>query len=152
SLFLEGQSGAGKTELATLCQQHYGTWEARRLPGSWLSTGNALGELTFLAKDTLLVIDDFAPDGPATDIARSHREAGRIFRAQGNNASRKRLRSDTTFRPNKPPRGLILSTGEDVPRGKSVRARLLILGMHEGDLDWSRLTACQQDAATGKYA
>jgi hypothetical protein len=150
---LAGPTGTGKTELAALAQQHHGAGlDARHLPAGWSSTGNALEALAFAAKDALLVVDDFAPGGTAADVARLHREADRLLRAQGNQAGRTRMRADATLRPAKPPRGLILSTGEDVPRGQSLRARLLTLELAPGELDWSRLSACQRDAAAGVYA
>jgi hypothetical protein len=62
------------------------------------------------------------------------------------------MRADATLRPAKPPRGLILSTGEDVPRGQSLRARLFTLELAPGELNWTLLTACQRDAAAGRYA
>jgi len=71
---LTGGTGAGKTELAALAQQHFGAGlDARNLPGSWSSTGNALEALAFVFKDALLVVDDFAPFGNASDVARAHR-------------------------------------------------------------------------------
>jgi hypothetical protein len=153
SLHLAGPTGQGKTEVAALDQQHFGAGlDARHLPGSWSSTGNALEGLAFVAKDALLTVDDFAPGGSSADIARLHREADRLLRAQGNRAGRQRMRADATLRPAKPPRGLILSTGEDVPRGQSLRARLLVLELSPGELNWARLTACQRDAAAGLYA
>jgi hypothetical protein len=75
-----------------------------------------------------------------------------LLRAQGNRAGRQRMRADGGLRPPKPPRGLVLSTGEDVPRGQSLRARLLALELAPGELDWPRLTACQREAAAGRYA
>lgn len=153
ALHLTGETGEGKTELAALAQQHYGAgFDARNLPGSWLSTGNALEAVAFAAKDMLIVVDDFVPGADPQAAARLYREAERLLRAQGNAAGRLRLRPDATLRPAKPPRGLILSTGEDVPRGHSLRARLLILELPKGNLDWSRLTACQREAAEGQYA
>jgi hypothetical protein len=125
---------------------------ARHLPASWSSTGNALEGLAFLAKDAVLVVDDFCPTGAKADIARYHREADRLVRAQGNQSGRQRMRHDSTLRPMKPPRGLMLSTGEDVPRGQSLRARLLILDVSPGAVQWDTLTACQGDAAAGLYA
>ena len=80
-----------------------------------------------MAKDALLVIDDFAPQGSSIDVARYHAAADRVFRAAGNHAGRGRLDSTAKLREPKPPRALILSTGEDIPRGQSVRARLMIL-------------------------
>jgi hypothetical protein len=152
ALHLSGPSGAFKTELAALAQQHYGAGlDARHLPGSWSSTGNSLEALAFAAKDALFCVDDFAPAGGAADVQRLHREAERLLRAQGNSAGRQRMRSDGGLRPARPPRGLVLSTGEDVPRGQSLRARLLVLELGPGDVDLARLTACQQDAAAGLY-
>ena len=153
TLHLAGPTGAGKTELAALAQQHFGpTMDSRHLPASWLSTGNALEGLAFLAKDVLLVVDDFAPTGTLSDVQHYHREADRLFRGQGNQAGRGRMRPDGSLRPAKPPRGLILSTGEDIPRGQSLRARGLFLELGPNALDWPRLSGCQQDAASGRYA
>jgi hypothetical protein len=153
SIHLSGPTGAGKTELAALAQQHWGAGlDARHLPGSWASTGNSLEGLAFAAADALLCVDDFAPTGSTTDVARVHREADRLLRAQGNRSGRMRCRPDGTLRPARMPRGTILSTGEDVPRGQSLRARALVLELAPGDVDWGRVSACQRDAAANVYA
>jgi hypothetical protein len=153
SIHLAGPTGAGKSELAALAQQHFGAGlDARHLPGSWASTGNALEGQAFTLKDSLMVVDDFAPVGGAGDVARLHREADRLLRAQGNHAGRQRMRADATLRPAKPPRGLILSTGEDLPRGQSLRARLMVAELGPGELNWAQLTERQRDAAEGMYA
>jgi len=62
------------------------------------------------------------------------------------------LDSSARLREPKPPRGLVLSTGEDIPRGQSVRARLLILELAKGAIKPGALTKCQQDAHAGLYA
>lgn len=153
SLFLVGPTGAGKSELAALAQQHFGAGlDSRHLPGQWASTGNALEGLAFLAKDALLVIDDFAPGGSPIDAQRYHRDAERILRSQGNRAGRQRMTATATLRADKPPRGLVLSTGEDVPRGQSARARALILDVGPGIVRWETLARCQGEAAAGDYA
>jgi DNA primase catalytic core len=152
SVHLVGPTGQGKSEIAALIQQHWGAaMDARHLPASWLSTGNALEGIAFQAKDAVLVVDDFCPAGVKTDIARQHKEADRLVRAQGNRSGRQRMRADSTLRPSKPPRGLILSTGEDTPRGQSLRARMLILDVAPGMLKWDTLTSCQDEAAAGVY-
>ena len=103
-LHLAGTTGGGKTELAALAQQHFGAaMGSRNLPGSWLSTDNALETLAFGAKDALLVVDDFCPTGSQYDVQTMHRKADRLFRGLGNNAGRGRLRSDGTPRHTKPP-------------------------------------------------
>lgn len=155
SVHLVGATGAGKTELAALVQQHFGAaMHAKALPASWASTGNALESVAFQAKDAVLVIDDFCPTGAPADIQRYHKEGERVFRAQGNHSGRQRLRPDGTLRSAKPPRGLILSTGEDIPQGHSLRARLLILEVSAQTLlaHQAQFTVCQQDAAGGLYA
>jgi hypothetical protein len=152
-LHLAGPTGAGKSELAALIQQHWGPeLDARHLPGSWASTANALEGLAFTAKDAILVLDDFAPTGSTTDVQRSHLQADRVLRAQGNHSARQRMRADTTLRAAKPPRGLILSTGEDVPLGQSLRARLLVLDLGPDALNWKLVSTCQGDAGEGRYA
>jgi hypothetical protein len=155
-LHLVGHTGAGKTELAALAQQHFGAGlDARHLPGSWLSTDNALESLAFVAKDALLVVDDFCPTGSQYDLQAMHRKADRLFRGQGNTAGRGRLRADGTLRPTRPPRGMLLSTGEDVPRGQSLRARVMVVEVPQtgiGAVDWPKLTDCQAKAAAGRYA
>jgi hypothetical protein len=74
------------------------------------------------------------------------------LRAQGNRAGRGRCRTDGSPRPVRFPRGLIVSTGEDVPRGQSLRSRLFNVEISPGDVKTARLTACQRDAAAGLYA
>lgn len=150
---LAGQTGAGKSELAAMMQAHYGAGlTSRTLPGSWSSTANALEGLAFAGKDVLVTVDDFAPEGSSHDIARYHATAARLFRAQGNNAARGRMRADGSLRPNKPPRGMILSTGEDIPKGHSIKARTLILELEPGALNWPLLTTAQASASEGVYA
>jgi hypothetical protein len=153
SIDLAGPTGAGKTEVAALIQQHFGAGlDARHLPGSWSSTANSLETLAFHLKGAIFVVDDFAPHGSPADVARQHKDADRLLRAQGNRSGRGRCGPDGSLRPAKPPRGLILSTGEDIPKGQSLRARLCVLEVSPGDLKWDKLTEAQRDAAAGKYA
>jgi hypothetical protein len=153
TLHLAGPHGAGKTELAALAQQHFGAGlDARHLPGGWSSTANALEGLAFAAKDALFVVDDYAPRGATGDRQRLERDADRLLRSQGNRAGRQRMRADGSLRPHRPPRGLILSTGEDVPPGQSLRGRMLVLEVAPGDFKVPALTPHQQAAAAGRYA
>ena len=52
----------------------------------------------------------------------------------------------------RPPRALILASGEEVPRGHSVRARLLIVDVQPGDVDRTILSECQRAAQEGRFA
>ena len=51
-----------------------------------------------------------------------------------------------------PPRALLLATGEQVPQGQSIRARLLIVDVAAGDVDQAVLSDCQSVAARGLLA
>jgi hypothetical protein len=148
-----GSTGTFKTSVAALAQQHYGAeMDAGHVPCSWGSTAYSNESLAHAAKDVLLLVDDFCPTGSTADVQRYHREADKLVRGQGNRSGRGRCRTDGTVRPPKTPRGLLLSTGEDVPRGESLRARMFNLEFAPGDVDVQRLTACQEDAAAGLYA
>lgn len=148
-----GSTGVFKTELVALVQQHFGpAMNARHLPGAWSSTDNLLEAAAFGAKDTVFVIDDFVTVGSGVDVQRLHAKADRVLRAQGNHSARGRMRADGTLRPSKPPRGLIISTGEEVPIGQSLRARMMIVEIEPRQIALHALTACQEDASAGLYA
>ncbi len=152
SLFLCGQTGTFKTSLAAVCQQHFGPeMDAHHLPGNFFSTANALEEIAFAAKDALLVIDDFVPTGRTTDGA-LQQLAERVFRAAGNRQGRNRMGGGARLRSSRPPRALVLATGEDVPAGQSLRARLLIVEIRGGDVDRTVLEECQSGGQQGLLA
>src|SRR5215217_1484744 len=153
SLHLVGPTGAYKTEITALTQAYYGAaFNGRNLPGNWESTDNSLEKQAFLLKDAVLVVDDFAPTGTTGDVARMHRRADRLLRAQGNRSGRGRMWTDGTLRPQYHPRGLVVSSGEDTPRGQSLRARMLISEISPGDIDLNVLTEMQRAAAEGLLA
>src|SRR5215471_16274004 len=125
--------------------------DARSLPANFASTGNALEWLAFQAKDALLVVDDFVPRGRRGD-GELQSVAERLFRAAGNRQGRSRLGSGGRLREPKPPRALLLATGEEVPQGQSIRARLLIMEVGPGDVDRTTLRECQRAGQEGGLA
>lgn len=153
SIHLTGGTGVFKTAIAAVVQQFFGArLDARSLPGSWSSTPNAIEALAFVAKDVILLVDDFAPSGGAGSTSRLHQAAERVFRAQGNRSGRGRCGPDGSLRATRAPRGMILSTGEDVPRGASLRARFLTEEVGPGDIDADRLAEAQAHASAGDLA
>lgn len=157
SVHLVGRTNVGKTVLLGLFTQFFGPdLHDRNLPGSWLSTSNSLLALMALAKNAILPIDDFVPAGSQSDIERANRDADRVFRAQGNQAGRGRCSRDGTPRESRPPRCLIVSTGEDVPEGHSLNSRLLTLEVKPGDVlhpdKLEALSAAQKYARRGLFA
>ena len=153
SLYLAGPSGVGKTELAALAQQHWGApLNSRALPSQWQSTTNSLEHIGSVARDAVLVTDDFAPGDGGRDAAALYQAAARVLRAQGNQTGRQRLTRDGQLAPTRFPGCLRIATGEDLPRGGSILARTLVLELGPGELDLRLLTPFQQDAEDGPYA
>src|SRR5262249_24533659 len=147
SVFLAGRTGTFKTSVAALCQQHFGAaMDAHSLPANFASTGNALECQAFYSRHALLVADDFAPAGKQNDSA-LQKVAERLFRAAGNHHGRSRMEGDGQLQKQKSPRGLILATGEEVPQGQSIRARLVIVEVKAGDIDRELLSECQHAGA-----
>jgi hypothetical protein len=102
SKFLYGRTGTFKTELSALHQQHF-DFHARRLPTAFTSTANTNEMLAFIAKDAVLVVDEFHPPASGREREHMNRDAARLLRSQGNATGRRRIRPDGTLRPSKPP-------------------------------------------------
>lgn len=147
TIWIVGPSGSFKSTLAALALSHFGEFDVRTLPASWRDTANYLEKQMALAKDIPLVVDDWAP---AQDMSRAREyeiKAEQVARAQGNRMGRGRLRSDTSSRAKYVPRGLLLSTGEQLPSGQSHTARLFAVELELNSIDIAKLTAAQQQAA-----
>jgi hypothetical protein len=141
--WLYGRSGSLKSELASLAQAHFGAFDRKSLPASWSSTDNSLeSRLTTLA-DVLVTIDDFAPQADARADREQQQRAQRILRGVGNHSGRGRMRADLTHRPDRPPRGLALCTGESLPQGESINARLVAVEIDRDDLNLDAVSALQ---------
>ena len=151
-VFLPGKTGLYKSELSALMQQFFGAeMNAAELPTNWESTALSLVSLAFKAKDTLMVVDDYVPS-VGNDLSALNRKAELLFRGSANNAGRERLRSTLEHIEAQPPRGMILSTGEDLPAGQSLRSRIVFCEMEQGGISTSKLSACQAAARQGRYA
>lgn len=152
TVFVHGKSGALKSQLTALAVQHFGSkMDDKHLPGSWESTANALEERAFQLNHTLFLIDDYNPQGEHVDAAKLAKAADRVIRGGANQTGRGRLRADGTPRPERPARAQLISSGEDIPPGYSLRARMYIAPLGPGDIDTVKLTACQERAADGVY-
>jgi hypothetical protein len=154
SLFMAGATGAFKSEASGLMLQHFGGgFSARALPGNWSDTVTDLEMKSHAAKDAIFCIDDFKPNGRTKGEAdRLHNLADRIFRAVGNHAGRGRRAANLRQRPDYPARGFVVASGEDLPRGQSCRARLVILDFRRGDIPKDVLTRLQGHGRDGAFA
>lgn len=153
SLHLVGTPEAGKSELAALVTGHFGPGlDPKNALACWEDTDSSIEKALFQAKDSVGLVDDFRPGGNSKEVERSHAKTDRVFRGAFNGHGRARLRSDTTSRPDYFPRGLTLSTGEDLPRGLSLQSRVLMLRLPKGVTDWTIVTQLQNDRREGVLA
>jgi hypothetical protein len=143
ALALVGKTGSLKSTLSALFLCHYGNFERTSLPGSWESTDNALERLLFTLKDVIAVADDYAPRADVGTQRRQAARAQRIFRAMGNLSGRSRMRADRSLEQEHPPRGLLISTGEDLPPGQSILARTLCVEVNRDQLDLVAISNAQ---------
>lgn len=151
SLYLAGPTGVRKTSLALVYQSMFG-YSAPTPPIGWEATANALEGAAFAAKDSLLLIDDYAPTGNERAQKELQAKAARLLRSQGNAVGRLRMRADGSLAGDRPPRGALLITGEDLPPGHSVRARTLFIELNQGDVDLHALADAQALAREGVWA
>jgi len=154
SIHISGTMSQGKTELASIAAGHFGTGLGAKTPlEAWESTPSALERTLFLAKDALGVVDDFRPGESSQARQEMSRKADRILRGAYNRASRSRLSSDArTQKDAYWARGLILSTGEDLPDGESLKSRVLMLEWPAGAMRWDILSGLQADRERGLHA
>jgi hypothetical protein len=153
SLYLQGTTGTYKSAVVGVVQALFGkTFNGSNLPENWSSTGNAIEKKAALAKDAMFVVDDFVARGTQSDVARMHRDAERVLRSQGNQSGRDRMTSTTELRGANVPKGMICATGEDLPNGHSLQARLVIVNMKKGSTNTEVLSQLQDYAQTGDLA
>lgn len=151
SLYMAGPTGVRKTSLALVYQSMWG-YRSTIPPIGWEATANALEGVAFGAKDALLVIDDYAPTGHARSQQELQAKGARLLRNQGNATGRLRMRADGSMGGDRPPRGSLLITGEDLPPGHSVRARTLVIDIRRDDVRLDALSKAQRLARDGVYA
>jgi hypothetical protein len=142
SAFLTGPTGTFKTAIAKLVAAHFGVALADSPITSFESSVPHIEMVLHRLKDVLAVVDDFKP--ASTHPKDDHQSKARhVFSAIGNQEGRGRQRSDGSMRPARPPRALVLSTGETVPVGESTVARLLVLPLRKGEVKMARLSEAQ---------
>jgi hypothetical protein len=150
TVHLAGATGLGKTVLAHLAVSHFGKGLGHKDMTNFESTANSIERKAFALKDQLLLLDDYLGTSEHRKILAF------IARNAANNSGRGRLASDGTLQGDKPPRALVVTTGEDLPVGESLTARMLVVRMPEGQgLDLSRgapINTAQAASRKGTYA
>ncbi len=152
TLWLSGATGSFKSVLSALALSHFGDFSFSTLPASWRDTANHLQWMLSVAKDLPVVIDDWHPAPTVSGQRDLEYKADIVIRGQGNRSGRGRLRADASPRGKYTPRGVLLSTGEQLPAGESGTARLMVVELERGYVDLTRLTMAQGEAHLYPYA
>lgn len=153
-VFAYGKTGAMKSTVTALALNHYGpAWAYNRMPGSWNDTVTTSEIRAFILKDAPFVVDDYARDVRA---AKQHdAKAEMLVRNWANRTGKGRRRADLKARQDFPPRGVIISSGEQLPSGQSIVGRLFPIEIRRADIAENedaraRLNVCQ--AESGRYS
>ncbi len=116
------------------------------------STANALCDLLYLAKDVLFVVDEYKQQNTAQADRELRQKAETVLRAQGNLSGRERMDSNRQLIAARPPRGLTGVTGELLPDGASLRARLVLYGTGADPQRFEHVLSISNDARAGLLA
>jgi hypothetical protein len=153
SVFSVGETGTLKSTLTGVVQAHFGkNFNVTHLPGNWMSTDNALEKTSFVLKDVIYTIDEFKPQGSEREVYQLNAKADRIMRGSANKQGRGRLDKNLTSRDEYYCRGLIVATGEVLPKNHSLRARLWDNEVNLYDLKNEAIQPLVVAAREGVYA
>jgi hypothetical protein len=132
-LWLLGGSNSFKTVLQALVASHFGDFTHLSIFANWFATQTEIEHLLFICKDVVLPMDDFAPPANPKEAARQELMAEYLARAIGNRQGKARSTADQESRPQFPPRGILITSGEQMPGGYSRGARILPLPVKDSD-------------------
>ena len=147
SIHLAGAPASGKSELAAIAQRHFGPqMDRRRLPMSWrMASDNVLARARNTVGDALLVIDDLVARA-GRDEEKVAERVDAVFRGGWNGQGMERLTRDGAVRAARPPRSTVLSTGELVPQGYSLRQRVFVVDVERSPNDYAECVAAAESA------
>ena len=124
--WMVGRTGAGKKLLAKLFMNFFGDFPVSSGRFStWSATPYYVQRAGYFFKDALYLADDYKPE-----ILKNNSQMLSVLQTYADNTSRARLRSDATANVQRPIRGLLICTGEDIPdHNASATARSIIVNV-----------------------
>lgn len=152
ALFICGESGKFKSEIAAIGQSFYGKFKRATLPGNFESTANYVELVLHAGKDCAIVIDDYYPANDRVKAAQLASTLDRLLRGVGNSSSRGRLNADSQARAGYAPKSMPIITAEKLPIGQSNSARAYIVELTGAIIAPTNLTVLQRFAREGAFA
>ena len=144
-IWMHGLTGSRKTSLALAILNHFGDFTSNTPPATFKDTHNSIEVKMFLAKDSLLVIDDFHPGVDSVQARQMKSTAEKILRNYGDRIGRSRMNSNMGLNKTFKPRGLAIVTGEDLPNGTSSTARFIGIEVKRDSVNLEKLTEIQNN-------
>jgi hypothetical protein len=144
--YLWGSSGSRKSTIVALVLCLFGRFDNKTLPASFRDTAMSIELAAFIAKDTLLSVDDLYPAQDPREQQKLNGVLEYTMRNQGDRQGRSRLaqgKSEYTIKSGHPPRGLVVATGEIQPLTGSSLARAYTCHISISDLDNEKLKEAQ---------
>jgi hypothetical protein len=133
TLWIQGPSQVGKSELAALAQAHWGSFDRQSLPANFDDTPNSLEPVLYHAKDALVVVDDRHPGaGDPSTMHNIRAVTQRLLRTVGNQSNRHRLGRNLQSQPERPIRCLAIATSESGIEGESAESRAFVVPIPPG--------------------
>lgn len=134
--YIEGKTGGGKSALSTFILNFFARYGRDNFPATFRSTANAITSLGYILKDSLLVLDDYKPQGSKNKREEMASIAENVIVAYTDSAARKRSDSNGVYRGGYVPRGMLLMSGEQLPdKGESTIGRLYVIHLKELTMD-----------------
>lgn len=152
TMWCVGPSGSFKSTISALALCHFGYFNYKQLPGSWDATGNRLEYLLFLAKDVPLIIDDWAPGADLSNQHQLEQKVSRLVHNVGNRQGRGRMAGSGVAQKDYMPRGLLISSGEQLPGGHSDTARYFPVAFSRELVNMEQLSLEQRNTDTYRAA
>jgi len=152
ALFICGESGKFKSEVAAIGQAFFGKFKRSTLPANFESTANYVEAVLHAGKDCIIVVDDYYPSNDRVKGAQLATTLDRILRGVGNSSSRGRLNADSMAKAGYTPQAIPVITAEKLPVGQSNSARAYIVELQGAIIEPADLTQLQHFARKGEFA
>jgi len=135
-ILLDGKTNAGKSTVTGYVASHFGTYYNKAMPASFNDSQAGMRDKLFMAKDTLVVVDDYRrQQGDGGKRSVQDALADMVISAIADHAGRSRENADRTMERERPSRCTCVMTGEVLPNiSVSRRTRLYRITVDFGDL------------------
>jgi hypothetical protein len=149
AIFIHGATGWGKPTLAAIALAFFGEFDTMSFPANFTDSISDLEGKAHQLKDGLYIVDDHKRAVNAVESSKLDAKTENFVRNTGNQSGRGRRNPDMTAKAAPYNRSLTIMTGEDLPRGQSILARLLVIELSPGDADVTMMRSLEQAARDG---